>query len=93
MSAAKGSQTMRFREQDRQLVSRKQVVMRAIRDAILDGRLEAGSRLNQDEIAAELGVSRMPVREALKDLEAEGLVTFYPYRGVEVTELILALAA
>lgn len=46
----------------------------AIRDAILSGELARGSRLNQDELAKRLGVSRAPVRDALNRLEAEGLV-------------------
>lgn len=82
---------MQLRSNERRLMqaqsSRKMAVFQIIRAAILDGRLAAGERLNQDKIAAELGVSRMPVREALKSLETEGLVRFYPYRGVEVAEL------
>jgi len=46
-----------------------------LRDAILSGQLEPGARLNQDELARRLGVSRAPVRDALNRLEAEGLVT------------------
>ncbi|MFB3817593.1 MAG: GntR family transcriptional regulator [Candidatus Methylomirabilales bacterium] len=46
----------------------------AIRDAILSGELPRGARLNQDELAKRLGVSRAPVRDALNRLEAEGLV-------------------
>jgi len=67
--------------------SRKDIVLGLIRSAIVDGRLPAGIKLDQNEIAATLGVSRMPVREALKQLEAEGLVVVYPYRGVEVAAL------
>lgn len=67
--------------------SRKDVALELIRSAIIDGRLEAGVRLDQNEIASSLGVSRMPVREALKQLEIEGLVVVYPYRGVEVARL------
>ncbi|EYD75320.1 transcriptional regulator [Rubellimicrobium mesophilum DSM 19309] len=82
---------MRLTDDERRLVgaqvSRKETVLRIIRSAILDGRLTVGTRLNQDEIAAELGVSRMPVREAVKQLEAEGLVVVYPYKGVEVAQL------
>lgn len=69
------------------LVSRKDTVLQLIRAAIVDGRLPAGTRLDQNELAAELGVSRMPVREALKQLETERLVVVYPYRGVEVSRL------
>jgi DNA-binding GntR family transcriptional regulator len=68
-------------------VSRKDTVLQLIRAAIVDGRLLAGTRLDQNELAAQLGVSRMPVREALKQLETERLVVVYPYRGVEVSRL------
>lgn len=47
---------------------------RAIRDAIVSGEFEPGARLNQDELAKRLGVSRAPIRDALNRLEAEGLV-------------------
>jgi DNA-binding GntR family transcriptional regulator len=67
--------------------SRKDAALSLLRGAIMDGRLAAGERLDQNEIAASLGVSRMPVREALKQLEVEGLVAVYPYRGVAVTSL------
>lgn len=70
-----------------QPMSRKDIVLGLIRSAIVDGRLAAGVKLDQNEIAATLGVSRMPVREALKQLQAEGLVVVYPYRGVEVARL------
>ncbi|PZX36767.1 DNA-binding GntR family transcriptional regulator [Roseinatronobacter thiooxidans] len=68
-------------------MSRKDIVLGLIRSAIVDGRLSAGQKLDQNEIATSLGVSRMPVREALKHLQAEGLVVVYPYRGVEVARL------
>lgn len=59
----------------------------ALRTAILQGTLKSKQHLKQDEIAAEVGVSKIPVREALLQLEAEGLVTFYPNRGAIVSEL------
>ncbi len=58
-----------------------------LREAILLGVLKGGEQLRQDEIAAHLGVSRIPVREAFRQLEAEGLVVFYPHRGAVVSEL------
>lgn len=60
----------------------------ALRDAILSGELGQGARLNQDELARRLGVSRAPIRDALKRLEAEGLVKT-PSRsgGVVVVEI------
>lgn len=59
----------------------------ALRTAIAQGQLKNKQPLRQDEIAAEFGVSKIPVREALFQLEAEGLVTFYPNRGAMVSEL------
>jgi DNA-binding GntR family transcriptional regulator len=58
-----------------------------IRDAILKGIFKPGERINQDGIAEVLGVSRMPVRAALRQLEAEGLVHIYPHRGATVSVL------
>jgi DNA-binding GntR family transcriptional regulator len=58
-----------------------------LRARILAGSLPEGAALRQDAIAGELGVSRIPVREALAQLEAEGLVRLEPHRGAFVTEL------
>jgi DNA-binding GntR family transcriptional regulator len=55
-----------------------------IREAIVDGRLEPGRRLKEEELARELGISRTPVREALLMLQAEGLVVATPNRGAMV---------
>lgn len=67
--------------------SRTHAVADALREAILEGTLQAGERLNLDDLSEHFGVSRMPVREAIKILESEGLVKIYPYRGVEVSSL------
>ncbi|MES2179410.1 MAG: GntR family transcriptional regulator [Gemmatimonadota bacterium] len=61
----------------------------AVRDGILRGRYPEGEPLRQRAIADELGVSRIPVREALRQLAAEGLVTFSPHRGAMVSTLSL----
>jgi len=61
----------------------------ALRDRILHGALAAGTPLRQEALAAELGVSRIPLREALQRLEAEGLVVLLPHRGAVVAELPL----
>lgn len=61
----------------------------AIRERILRGHYPEGEPLRQDAIGGELGVSRIPVREALRQLEAEGLVTFNPHRGAVVSTLSL----
>lgn len=58
-----------------------------LRQDILAGTHEAGAQLRQDAIAAAYGVSRIPVREALLQLEAEGLVEIAPHRGAVVTGL------
>jgi DNA-binding GntR family transcriptional regulator len=62
-------------------------VTAAIRDRILGGTLAAGEPLRQEALASELGVSRIPLREALQRLEAEGLVALVPHRGAVVSEL------
>lgn len=58
-----------------------------LRAAILSGRLAGGLALRQEELAEIFGVSRMPVREALRQLEAQALVDFVPHRGAVVTEI------
>ena len=58
-----------------------------IRAWILAGRLKPRERLHQDQLALALGVSRMPVREAIRQLAAEGLVQVYPHRGAFVSSL------
>ena len=59
----------------------------AIRDAIFSGEFESGTRLNQDDLARRLGVSRAPIRDALNRLETEGLVqTLSRAGGVVVAE-------
>jgi DNA-binding GntR family transcriptional regulator len=60
------------------------IVGRSIREAILDGRLTPGERIRQEDIARRLGTSRIPVREALRQLETEGLVTLVPHSGARV---------
>jgi DNA-binding GntR family transcriptional regulator len=62
-------------------------VLDELRTAILDGRMAAGETVRQEDVAARLGVSRMPVREAIKRLEAEGLVEVLPSRRVRVAAL------
>jgi DNA-binding GntR family transcriptional regulator len=62
------------------------IVQERIRAAILDGLLAAGSRIDQNKLAADLNVSIVPVREALKKLDAEGFVRIIPRRGAFVTD-------
>ena len=66
-------------------VTAHQHVYRVLRSAILGGRLEQGSRLVQADLAAALKVSTTPLREALRDLHAEGLVEASPGHGAIVT--------
>lgn len=61
------------------------LVMEALRSRILGGQVPPGERLVEGRLSEELGVSRMPVREALRQLAAEGLVTIEPRRGASVT--------
>ena len=58
-----------------------------IKDAIIGGSYGEGSQLKQDDIAKVFGVSKIPIREALVQLESEGFVTSYPGRGVFVSRL------
>lgn len=64
----------------------------SLRADILRGRLKSRQPLRQDEIAAAFRVSKIPVREALFQLKAEGLVSFYPNRGAVVSKLSAAEA-
>ena len=63
-----------------------------LRDAIIDGRLPGGDRLVIDDLAAQMGISPIPIREALSQLQAEGFVIFKPHVGATVTELYPTLA-
>jgi DNA-binding GntR family transcriptional regulator len=65
-------------------------VTSAIRNAILTGRFAPGSRIRQEELAREFGISRLPVRLALRRLESEGLVTLVPNSGAWIAKLDLA---
>jgi len=66
-----------------------EAVTDTIRSAILEGRLKPGQRLPQAEIAEQLGVSRIPLRDALRRLEVEGLVVMDDRRGASVAEISL----
>lgn len=63
------------------------LVLGRLREAIVSGRFAPGQHLRETELAQDLGVSRTPVREALRRLENEKLVVNLPYRGVVVKEL------
>lgn len=65
----------------------RDVVFNTLRKAILTGELKPGERLMEIHLANQLGVSRTPIREAIRKLELEGLVTMIPRRGAEVAQI------
>lgn len=67
----------------------REVVGETLRDAIITGVLQPGERLMEIQLAEELGVSRTPVREAIRKLELEGFVVMVPRRGTYVADLSL----
>ncbi|MDI3534010.1 MAG: hypothetical protein PWQ82_375 [Thermosediminibacterales bacterium] len=71
----------------------REVVFETLREAIISGDLEPGERLMEMQLADEMGVSRTPVREAIRKLELEGLVVMIPRKGAYVADLSLKDAA
>lgn len=65
----------------------RNLIEKILRDGILSGRLAGGTALRQEELASLFGVSRMPVREALLKLEAQGLVQHMPNKGAVVLQM------
>jgi len=65
----------------------KSNLVEELRDAIILGEYVPGQHLRLEDIAARFDISTTPVREALRDLEAEGLVSIFPHRGAVVTQL------
>ncbi len=65
----------------------RDVVFNTLRSAILKGKLEPGERLMEIALANKLGVSRTPIREAIRKLELEGLVVMTPRKGAEVAKI------
>lgn len=65
----------------------RDVVFNTLRHAILKGELEPGERLMEIALAQKLGVSRTPIREAIRKLELEGLVVMVPRKGAEVADI------
>ena len=62
-------------------------ICETLREAIVEGALPSGAALRQDELAARFGFSRMPIRDALRQLETEGLVTIHPTKGAFVAPM------
>lgn len=67
----------------------RDVVFHTLREAILRGELKPGERLMELQLAAQLGVSRTPIREAIRMLEQEGLAVTMPRKGAEVAKMTL----
>ncbi len=67
----------------------RDVVFENLREAILEGQLKPGQRLMEVQLAEQLGVSRTPVREAIRKLELEGLVVMLPRKGAYVANMSL----
>ena len=65
----------------------RDVVFNTLREAILKGDLKPGERLMELQLASKLGVSRTPIREAIRMLELEGLVIMVPRRGAQVAQI------
>ncbi len=65
----------------------RDVVFNTLRESILKGEMKPGERLMEIHLASRLGVSRTPIREAIRMLELEGLVTMIPRRGAEVAQI------
>ncbi len=78
---------MPFLEIAKRAAPLRQQVEDAVRQAIVDGQLQPGQRLPERELTERMGVSRTLVREALRQLESEGLITVIPNRGAIVREL------
>ncbi|MBO4750951.1 MAG: GntR family transcriptional regulator [Lachnospiraceae bacterium] len=77
----------RFQLKMDQFLPLRDVVFNTLRQAILTGELKPGERLMEIHLADQLGVSRTPIREAIRKLELEGLVTMIPRRGAEVAQI------
>lgn len=65
----------------------REQILNAIRDAIVEGKLKAGEKIPEQELASQLGVSRTPIREAIRMLEQQGLLEIRPQNGTYVATL------
>lgn len=64
----------------------RDIVFQTLRNAIITGELQPGERLMETQLAEKLGVSRTPIREAIRKLELEGLVVMVPRKGAQVAQ-------
>ncbi|MDE7339505.1 MAG: GntR family transcriptional regulator [Lachnospiraceae bacterium] len=78
---------VRFQTNMDEFLPLRDVVFNTLRKAILTGELKPGERLLEIQLANQLGVSRTPIREAIRKLELEGLVIMMPRRGAEVAQI------
>ena len=69
------------------VASGRSLISASLREGIISGAIPSGEQLKQDELSDYFGVSPGPIREALRQLESEGLVRLYPNRGVFVTDV------
>lgn len=69
------------------VASGRSLIAASLREGIVSGAIDAGEQLKQDELSEYFGVSPGPIREALRQLESEGLVRHYPNRGAFVTDV------
>ena len=76
-----------FQQEMDEYLPLRDVVFKTLRQGILTGELKPGERLMEIHLANKLGVSRTPIREAIRKLELEGLVTKIPRRGAEVAQI------
>jgi DNA-binding GntR family transcriptional regulator len=83
----KGQNMNPFQFKNQENLSLRQRAAADIRHAIISGELKPGSKLKELEISAQMGISRGPIREALRDLEAMGLVISSPYRETIVADV------
>lgn len=77
----------RFQANMDEFLPLRDVVFNTLRKAILTGELQPGERLMEIHLANQLGVSRTPIREAIRKLELDGLVIMIPRRGAEVAQI------
>lgn len=82
-----GKNELDLQMEDYQYLPLRDVVFRTLRQAILRGELKPGERLMEIRLANQLGVSRTPIREAIRMLELDGLVIMVPRKGAQVAQI------
>jgi len=78
-----------YRERHAHLERAADIVREALRDAIMEGDIAPGARLREEELARQFRVSRTPVREALQQLNSDGLVQTSPHQGATVVSMTI----